>query len=360
MLVVDSELEKSHESLWTYGDRPISEGDLIVEDDKITLACSKPSEISGLDRLVPLDGWIGKKIADVKRVDGSRMIFSPGSRLFSDHDGDAYVIFFQDGIKGELVAEGNMMISTFDGGLDVSPFIEAGMFSEADKEESLAEGKLYAELQEKAAELRARRTELQRSLVGESRRKEREIYDQIDQIEAELESTEAEIKNKDWRWARNRFSLEYLTNWMPDLVDLFGHKEQENRYGHRTDKMLAPYGRTIVAIHKVHDGEERSASARESCDVYVLQFEDGSHSFPLGLCEGLSLQLPLNSLRDLGLIGSEELEGATQKIVVKEALIASKQADNARLRELEKELGTHGLGLRKTRKVLEEIAVLRS
>ena len=119
--------------------------------------------------------------------------------------------------------------------------------------------------------------------------------------------------------------------------------------------MLHPDGKQVVAVHKIFDASKSDRSK----DVYSLEFSDGSFSAPLGLCSSLYLRLPLEELLAAGIITKQQLDEAEKKLGIVNIKEEIKKYDSDCLKELQEELKQFRLGEKRTRKILEEIAILQ-
>jgi len=342
--------------LWERGHVPVKEGDLIEENDKITLACRDLDLYPIFTDLIPLEGWVGKRIAKVGTITGTNVVFEPGHVLTGN--GDAHVFHFEDGTISAFFLDGNQVVSVFedDKAPDVDLLVEAGMMTEEAKRERDREYDFDRLLRESLQDLTERRKRLQSSLLNAGRRDGHEIYKQIEETEAEIAKVNNQLKNYDWQWVRWAFDLKYITRWKPDLVDLFDWRSAEQQFQRRVDMMLPPEGKLIVAVHKIFDA---TGTTHQSNDVYALEFDDGSFSVGLGLAAGQNLELPIDGLLSAGLITSQQHREASGRLHNVHSQIASKQADNNRLGQLRKELEQPGLGEKRTRRILQEIALLK-
>ncbi|KKR34663.1 MAG: hypothetical protein UT66_C0018G0002 [candidate division CPR2 bacterium GW2011_GWC1_39_9] len=356
MDVVASGLNQgSKKQFYTSGGVPISEGDLVKENDTISLVCSDLSQYPIFSNLIPLEDWVGKKIARIRKIAGSKLVFEPGSSFSGE--GEVRVIYFADGTKSTFFINGSQVIGSFEGreAPDIDLLIKAGMLNKESKREREEEVILHKELRDQDKSLTKQRAELQESLVTAGRRDGHAIYKQIEHVEAELTKVKNSLNSYPWKWSGWVFDLRYLTSWIPDLVDLFEWRRNGSNYGRKTYRMLHPDGKQVVAVHKIFDASKSDRSK----DVYSLEFSDGSFSAPLGLCSSLYLRLPLEELLAAGIITKQQLDEAEKKLGIVNIKEEIKKYDSDCLKELQEELKQFRLGEKRTRKILEEIAILQ-
>lgn len=357
-LVINSGWSKTERSIGGSGGRGVNSGDLEVSGNSITLQCKEIEDISLFDDLVSLADWVGKEIESIRPIEGAGTHFAPGSSNF--HDGkDIHTIDFTGGKTSVFLFEGDMAVDTFENreAPDMDLMIQAGIFVPEVKDEREREQKMKNALRERSSHLHNDRKAAQQALLKAGRRDGRSIYKGIEQTEKALEEVQEQL-NQEWKWGDYVVNCQTIFNWVvPGMVDLFNWRDRELYSWMKTDRLISPEGQKIVAVHKIFESE---GSDRDSQDVYALEFESGAFSLPFGLCHKTWLEIPLKSLDALGLIPEEEMRRVLGAIGKARNNIDIRKNDVKRLSDLREQLEEYGIGEKRTRKIVAEIAVLEA
>ncbi|NTU66979.1 MAG: hypothetical protein HGB08_03585 [Candidatus Moranbacteria bacterium] len=349
-IIISSGWAGEPSDLWTRNGAQIREGDLFDEGGVTYLACRNLRTYAMFAGLVPLIGWIDKRIERVEPIVGTNVVFSAG-RVLSGN-GDARIFRFEGGETGVLFLEGAQVARE----PDFELLIKAGMLSQEDRALRDQERELKCSLRKELKILIERRKELQMQLAGAGLINGYRIYSMIKKVEADY----LEVKSREEAesiWEGWFFNFDYLTRWIPELADLFDWRLAKKQSSRRVDKMSDPVGKKIIAVHRIF---ETNGSAHALGDAYALKFEDGNFSVGFGLAESLCLNLSIDGLESAGFISKQQLMEAQALIREERARIEAREAGLRRIEGLCRELEGFDIGMLRTREILQDIEHIRN
>ncbi|MDO8507956.1 MAG: hypothetical protein Q7S53_05340 [bacterium] len=361
-LVIKSGWSKGSKELGKVNGLAVCNGDIVaLHGDRQILHCDDVHNVSIFNDLLPMDVWVGKKIEGIYPIEGSSMVMGPGSPTFHD-DSNVLIMHFTDGSKSALFAEGSMLVGTSDKreDPDMDLLVKAGILSAEDKAERVEEIRAKSGLEKTISSSIKERGRMQSQLPGAGRKEGREIYKTIKLLESQITEARSKKDGK-WKWAGYSFDCEVLLNFVPGMVDILDWRSK-NANGYRsylkTDQLLKPQDREIVAIHKIFEASENPKD--RSQNVYSLEFPGRLFSLPFGICNGQWLEFSLHGLKTAGLVPAEEISRINDEIK-KAAEEQDKEDDTGeRLDDLYNELDEFDLGEKRTREIFAEIASLEA
>jgi hypothetical protein len=362
MLALASGWCENREQLYTCGGVPVYAGDLIVRDedkfDELSLACQDLNDTKPFLGLLPVADWPGKRIQSIHQIADSDITFRNGSGYIEG--GQIFVVSFTDGSIGEMIIEGSLAVSiSVDENISMDLMVACGMMDAEQSKTRSAERDRFTYLNDRIKELTTQRKKLQVELSSsEDSATEARLYAAIEACEDGIKSSKAELDGTEWYWARRSFDSGYITNWLPSLVDLFGYKLSNRYAGRDTSQMLPVAGKAIKAVHVIFEPSE--GDTFRSGRVYTLEFENGTFSHPFGLANGCKMSLPLSSLHDVGLLSDTSRSEVVEAVKSEKARITVEASRRAHSSALRTQLEAHGLGLKRTKDILAELATLES
>lgn len=304
------------------GGAPIKNGDLIQEGNVLLLECVEPEKIRQFTKnFIPLEYFIGKTIAEVKCIKGSRYLSGDYSFDLKEEPGHIYIAlsgfggtsqFFTRGVKGASVCEEEP---------DFDVLVKIGVFSKRDQEERKREIAFHNDLYHSLNSLTKERRGYQESLSQLGFLAQRDAYKYIESLEQKVKQVEEHLKGS-WKWVGRTLgysNLEVLEN----LAKPSEWPEKKVR-----------------AIHKALDSKK---SKYRSLDVVFLEFEGGSLSKPISpvWIKDKWIEFSVEGLLEAGLISASDKKEAEEKfrqtsLEAKEETERRKKENQLRMEEVER------------------------
>lgn len=352
----------------SFGNTPVENANIMVRGEELVLISLRSSKIRQFRGLIPLKDLIGKPIASLGIIRGSKACYA-GYSYEEKLSGEVFFLQMEEGRSQFFINAQQAVSRGIDDEPDFAVLAKIGIIPKEIKEEKEQEEEKLKNLYNECKDLREKKKVLLSSLEGTKWLEGRKIYNKIREKEKQIQEKTDQIESDTWKWAKKRINYNDLKQYI-DLVD-----------------MVDWAGKRLKAIKIALDPTNGPFSPY----IFFLEFEDGTFGVPISPVpdeKDAWIEFPLHGLKEAGFISEEEVNEAVGLFTNAQAEMVKRKKDEENERkihqakresdnrlaqikkqrkeelenilpELEHKLGEFNLGYLNTKKLLTEIANIK-
>lgn len=266
----------------------------------------RPCKNDEFERVLPFSKIVSRTIRSIKPLRSDRLpnIYLSGlqPRLFVINTMDGKFFFCSDASYTVHTSEGCCAP-------DFSLLLKAGMM-DYDMVNHIVRklDKRHEQLTANYRELGEIRREFKQKIAEypDNRKLKKEYTKKMKSIQQELDLIKEKLYEYDKVWIDNNSNIRCLSNWIPNLIDIFKYDSYETPIDH----YLSNSDLTVKDVHKIYDSKGTNHGSQ---DVYALEFDNGCFSTGISIYMNESIDCNPKELYELGIIPYDVLSSILGK-----------------------------------------------